>query len=281
MNAGMLSSQFCQMPPSPCRNSSGGPSPPVSTDVDRAGPSTISCARHRRPVDRHPRRVVAVGVPSLGPRAQEPVRARSRDLPVHPVTPLPYPRPVRIAIDIDSTLHPYWDQLDAVAQRRFGVALPVRRRSATWASPALRARAGPAPRRRDPQDEQVLAAVPYPGAVEAMRAWHEAGPLHPHHLASHARRARCSPSAWLRRIGLPYDELYCSFDKVARCLRARDRRADRRLAGQPHKRAADVGYHPRHARASLEPRRCATERTACAPVTGRRCKAERLEPVLR
>ena len=31
---------------------------------------------------------------------------------------------MRIAIDIDSTLHHYWDLLAAVAQRRFGVAIP-------------------------------------------------------------------------------------------------------------------------------------------------------------
>jgi hypothetical protein len=31
---------------------------------------------------------------------------------------------LRIAIDIDSTLHHYWDQLSAVAKHRFGVDLP-------------------------------------------------------------------------------------------------------------------------------------------------------------
>ena len=41
MNAGMLSSQFCHSPPSPCRNSSGGPEPPVSITLTRR-PSTIS-----------------------------------------------------------------------------------------------------------------------------------------------------------------------------------------------------------------------------------------------
>ena len=31
---------------------------------------------------------------------------------------------MNIAIDIDSTLHQYWDQLSAAARRRFGIALP-------------------------------------------------------------------------------------------------------------------------------------------------------------
>ena len=31
---------------------------------------------------------------------------------------------MRIAIDIDSTLHHYWDLLSAAARRRFGVDLP-------------------------------------------------------------------------------------------------------------------------------------------------------------
>ena len=62
MNAGMLSSQFCHSPPSPCRNSSGGLVAAGVDHVDRAGPSTSRVARQRRPVDRHPGRVVAVGV---------------------------------------------------------------------------------------------------------------------------------------------------------------------------------------------------------------------------
>ncbi len=39
---------------------------------------------------------------------------------------------MRIAVDVDSTLHPYWDQLAAVAERRFGVDLP-HDEQLTWA----------------------------------------------------------------------------------------------------------------------------------------------------
>jgi hypothetical protein len=44
---------------------------------------------------------------------------------------------VRLAIDIDSTLHPYRDQLAELAERRFGVELPYESQY-TWAIEGLR-----------------------------------------------------------------------------------------------------------------------------------------------
>ena len=42
-------------------------------------------------------------------------------------------------------------------------------------------------------------------------------PLHPRHQPP--RRARHAATArWLERIGLPYDDLHCSYDKVSRCV---------------------------------------------------------------
>ena len=38
---------------------------------------------------------------------------------------------MKIAIDIDSTLHNYWDQFAEVAQRRHGIELPYDRQH-TW-----------------------------------------------------------------------------------------------------------------------------------------------------
>ena len=38
--------------------------------------------------------------------------------------PLRYRGVARIALDIDSTLHHYWDLLERIAMERFGVALP-------------------------------------------------------------------------------------------------------------------------------------------------------------
>ena len=123
---------------------------------------------------------------------------------------------MKIAIDIDSTLHPYWDQFAAAARRRFGVALPYEDQ-VTWSVTLLRPEQVRACVEETHSEAQVLAAEPYPGAVEAVRRWHEAG--HFIHITSHRALASHGPTAcWLERIGLPYDELYCSYDKVSRCL---------------------------------------------------------------
>ena len=122
---------------------------------------------------------------------------------------------MRIAIDIDSTLHPYWDQLAHAARRRFGVELNYEDQ-VTWGISLLRPeqlRACVAETHREPA---VLAAKPYPGAVEAVRSWHEAG--HFIHITSHrVVEAHDATTRWLESIGLPYDELYCSDDKLSRC----------------------------------------------------------------
>jgi hypothetical protein len=65
---------------------------------------------------------------------------------------------VRIAVDIDSTLHHYWDQLHSCVEETH----------------------------REPH---VLTAEPYPGAVEAIRAWHEAG----HFILCEEEDILCAP----------------------------------------------------------------------------------------
>ena len=122
---------------------------------------------------------------------------------------------MRIAIDIDSTLHHYWDQLSAAARRRFGVDLPYEDQ-VTWDITLLRPEQVKACVRETHGEKMVLAAKPYPGAVEAVRAGHEAG--HFIHITSHREAASQEATArWLDDIGLPYDELYCSEDKVSHC----------------------------------------------------------------
>jgi uncharacterized protein len=121
-----------------------------------------------------------------------------------------------IAIDIDSTLHQYWDQLSDVARRRFGIALPYEEQ-VTWGITLLRPEQVRACVEETHSEARVLAAEPYPGAVESVRAWHDDG--HFIHVTSHRPGASHEATErWLRRIELPYDELYCSYDKVARCL---------------------------------------------------------------
>jgi uncharacterized HAD superfamily protein len=123
---------------------------------------------------------------------------------------------VRLAIDIDSTLHPYWEQLAEIAQRRFGVELPYERQF-TWEIPQLEPEQLVAIVEETHNEHNVLRAEPYPGAVEAIQSWHEQG--HFIHITSHrATDAHNHTSQWLQQIGLPHDELYCSYDKISRCV---------------------------------------------------------------
>jgi uncharacterized protein len=122
---------------------------------------------------------------------------------------------MRIAIDIDSTLHHYWDQLEEIAQRRFGVTIPYDDQ-VVWQIDRLKPEQLSAVVKETHSEPHIMRSQPYPGAVEAVKAWHEAG--HFIHITSHrAGEAHEATERWLRQIGLPYDELYCSYDKVTRC----------------------------------------------------------------
>ena len=124
--------------------------------------------------------------------------------------------PSRIAIDIDSTLHHYWDQLADVVRRRHGVELPYEEQT-TWDIGAVPEELIRKAVLETHSEAMVLAAVPYPDAVETVRAWHEAG--HFIHITSHrAPEAHDATARWLQQVGLPYDDLHCSYDKVTRCV---------------------------------------------------------------
>ncbi len=122
---------------------------------------------------------------------------------------------MRIAIDIDSTLHHYWDRLSEAARRRFGIELPYEEQF-DWGVTRLKPKQLEVCIAETHSDEAILASTPYPDAVATVEAWHDAG--HFIHITSH-RQVTCQGATerWLQRIGLPYDELYCSFDKVGRC----------------------------------------------------------------
>ena len=142
---------------------------------------------------------------------------------------------MRIAIDIDSTLHHYWDILSEVSVRRFGIELPYDEQ-VTWGITRLRPDQLELCITETHSDENIRAGRPYPGAVEAVSRWHTAG----HHVlvASH-RDPRCATAtaAWLADIGLPYDALYCDFDKVSHC---RDERIDVLIDDSPENLALAV-----------------------------------------
>jgi hypothetical protein len=122
---------------------------------------------------------------------------------------------MRIAIDIDSTLHPYWDTLSEVSVRRFGIELPYDEQF-TWGITRLRPEQLTLCIDESHSDERILAGTPYPGAVQAVRRWHEEG--HFVHITSHrAIDRKPVTAAWLEQIGLPFDDLHCSYDKISRC----------------------------------------------------------------
>ena len=123
---------------------------------------------------------------------------------------------MRIAIDIDSTLHHYWDVLSAVSVRRFGVELPYEEQF-SWGITRLRPEQLQLCIGESHSDERILAGNPYPGAVEAVRRWHRHG--HCVHITSHRPLDRAAATrAWLERIELPFDDLHCSFEEVSRCV---------------------------------------------------------------
>ena len=121
----------------------------------------------------------------------------------------------KIAIDIDSTLHHYWDQFAAAAKRRFGVDLPYEHQ-VTWHISRLKPEQLKACIAETHAAPAIERAEPYPGAIDTIRRWKEAG--HFIHITSHrAVDAHGATEQWLDRVGVPYDELYCSYDKISRC----------------------------------------------------------------
>jgi hypothetical protein len=122
----------------------------------------------------------------------------------------------RIALDIDSTLHHYWDLIDRISQERYGVELPYEEQT-DWGITLLERDQLIACVEETHSDENVLSAEPYPAAVETVAAWSAQG--HWIHVTSHrAGRAYAATEQWLHKIGMPYDDLHCSYDKIARCV---------------------------------------------------------------
>ena len=122
----------------------------------------------------------------------------------------------RVALDIDSTLHHYWDVLERVVHERHGVRLRYEDQT-DWGITQLDRDLMIAAVHETHSDDNVAAAVPYPDAVETVRGWHAAG--HWIHVTSHRRtESAAATERWLDAIGMPFDDLHCSFDKVPRCV---------------------------------------------------------------
>lgn len=123
---------------------------------------------------------------------------------------------MRVAIDIDSTLHHYWDVLSEISRRRFGIELPYEEQF-TWGITRLRPDQLALCVEESHSDELILAGRPYQGAVSTVRSWSEQG--HFIHITSH-RSTKCAPATaqWLENLDLHFDDLCCSNDKVTRCV---------------------------------------------------------------
>src|SRR3954469_23452838 len=94
MNAGMFSSQFCHTPPSPCRKSSGAPSPPVSTTFRRRPATTMARVSAGQSTLRHVESSPSAYSGSA-PGRMNALPAKPRTCSLNPGTPLPYPRHVK------------------------------------------------------------------------------------------------------------------------------------------------------------------------------------------
>ena len=116
---------------------------------------------------------------------------------------------MRIAIDIDSTLHHYWDTLSEIAVRRFGIELPYEEQF-TWGITRLKPEQLQICIDESHDDERILAGTPYPSAVKTVRRWHDVDG-HFIHVTSHRAPDRAPATArWLAQVGLPFDDLCCS-----------------------------------------------------------------------
>ncbi|MHB1467994.1 MAG: hypothetical protein ACYCU0_02545 [Solirubrobacteraceae bacterium] len=122
---------------------------------------------------------------------------------------------MRIAIDIDSTLHHHWEVLSRVSVRRFGVELPYEEQ-VSWGRTRLRADQFALCVEESHSEERILAGVPYAGAVETIAGWHREGHVI-HVVSDRGEEKREATERWLQRIGVPFERLHCSPQKVARC----------------------------------------------------------------
>jgi uncharacterized protein len=122
----------------------------------------------------------------------------------------------RIAIDIDSTLHHYWDLFRSIVRERYGVDLAYENQT-DWGITELPQEFLREAVSETHSDHNIASAEPYPGAAETVRTWHEQG--HWIHITSH-RAESCAPATarWLEEVGIPFDDLHCSWDKVTRCV---------------------------------------------------------------
>ena len=124
---------------------------------------------------------------------------------------------MRLAIDIDSTLHHYWDRLSHVPRCAASESTCPDQEQSDLGITRLR----PDQLRLCIQEthcrEVILSGRPYETRSRPSSAWRSEG--HFIQITSHRDAgARGSTADWLAQIGLPYDDLQCSDDKVRLCV---------------------------------------------------------------
>ena len=137
---------------------------------------------------------------------------------------------VLVAIDVDSTLHDYWEQFSAAAMALHGVDLPYADQRA-WAVDALTGDQVRQVVEATHDDERISEAVAYPGAAEAISAWRRAG--HQILITTHRRTdAHDVTAEWLAGAGHSVRSA-AMWEEEGRSLpRGRGRPADRRRPGE-------------------------------------------------
>ena len=122
---------------------------------------------------------------------------------------------MRIAIDIDSTLHHYWDEFSHAIREQFGIDLPYEGQT-SWGITRLEIDQIKSAILYTHSDDVIASAEPYSGAVEIVNGWQADG--HYIHITSHRSvESYDATIRWLDAIGLRYNDLHCSYDKLSRC----------------------------------------------------------------
>jgi uncharacterized HAD superfamily protein len=122
---------------------------------------------------------------------------------------------VLVAIDVDSTLHDYWEQFSAAAMALHGVDLPYADQH-QWSVDALTREQVKAVVATTHDDERIAEAVAYDGAADVITSWKQAG--HDILITTHRRpEAHAATAGWLEAQGIPFDQLRCGFKKVDHC----------------------------------------------------------------
>ncbi|MBO9534209.1 MAG: hypothetical protein J7513_14655 [Solirubrobacteraceae bacterium] len=120
-----------------------------------------------------------------------------------------------VAIDVDSTLHDYWEQFRQAAALLHGVDLPYEDQT-DWAVDALSRHQLAAVIEHTHDDTRISEALPYEGAADVINGWRRSG--HFVLITTHRRPdAHDVTARWLGDHGIGFDALRCGYEKVIHC----------------------------------------------------------------